>query len=276
MQQSWREATDSSFLVDRRNTGEIKVVNTNGMDFKEKTAVGYCRVSTRKQKDDGMSLDTQKDVINKFCKDNNIILVKMYSEAGHGHEDINKRKELEKAFNKITKHKVALFIVCKQDRLARDNGLLDKFSKKYFIGKNPVHRLLCLDDIQSDINNPEGEFTMGIKSNFSVLERKKIGIRTKMGLDRMKRLGLKVGGMVPHGYKVEIKNENGKETKYLVPDQEQIKLWEEMRELHEDEEWGWTAIARELTKRGIKNKRGIVKWSASQVMRVFHPQKKGE
>lgn len=47
-----------------------------------KTAVGYVRVFTRNQVKEGYSLDYQTEEIRKYCYDNNIHLLSIYTDEG--------------------------------------------------------------------------------------------------------------------------------------------------------------------------------------------------
>ena len=45
-------------------------------------AIGYCRVSTREQADDGVSLDAQKSRITEFASSKDLVLYNILSEDG--------------------------------------------------------------------------------------------------------------------------------------------------------------------------------------------------
>ena len=63
--------------------------------MKKELAVGYCRVSTKKQEDMGLSLDAQEDYIRNWV-DGNFGLVKVFKVQESGGD--SERKHLTKTF----------------------------------------------------------------------------------------------------------------------------------------------------------------------------------
>ena len=86
----------------------------------QKTAIAYCRVSSKEQVDK-TSLDTQKKSIQEYAVRNNIRILETYIEKGESAKTAN-RTEFNKAlvFCASKKNKVNYFIVNKIDRFARN------------------------------------------------------------------------------------------------------------------------------------------------------------
>ena len=68
-----------------------------------KRPIGYIRVSTTKQAEEGISLEAQKDVIINWAAMNGYDLVKIYTDKESGSAKCrHKRVNLDKAISKLT------------------------------------------------------------------------------------------------------------------------------------------------------------------------------
>ena len=68
-----------------------------------KQAIGYIRVSTEKQANEGVSLEAQEARIVSWCKANDYELVKVYVDAGISGKRMDTRKELLAALASLKK-----------------------------------------------------------------------------------------------------------------------------------------------------------------------------
>ena len=68
-----------------------------------KQAIGYIRVSTEKQANEGVSLEAQEAKIVTWCKANGYELVKVYVDAGISGKRMDTRKELLAALASLKK-----------------------------------------------------------------------------------------------------------------------------------------------------------------------------
>jgi len=84
-------------------------------------AVGYVRVSTELQAQEGVSLDAQRDRIRAYCKGNGIELVAILTDDTSG--ETMERPGLQKALAMLDSEAANSFVVVKLDRLTR--SLLD-------------------------------------------------------------------------------------------------------------------------------------------------------
>ena len=82
-----------------------------------KTAIGYIRVSTEQQADEGISLEAQKAKIAAWCEINDYQLAQVYVDAGISGKSMDKRTGLQDALA-ATKKDNAL-VVYSLSRLAR-------------------------------------------------------------------------------------------------------------------------------------------------------------
>src|SRR5665647_459936 len=70
----------------------------------ERFALGYARVSTKLQVQDGFSLDHQDKVIKEYCEKNNIKLRGMYVDAGISGKDFRIRPQFIKLLANCQPH----------------------------------------------------------------------------------------------------------------------------------------------------------------------------
>ncbi|MBA7495400.1 hypothetical protein ES702_05982 [subsurface metagenome] len=90
------------------------------MNNKKIKVVGYIRVSTENQVEDGMGLDIQEETIKNYCsKQKDYSLIKIYSDPGISGGTIN-RPGLNELLRDAKEKKFEKVIVAKLDRLARD------------------------------------------------------------------------------------------------------------------------------------------------------------
>lgn len=180
--------------------------------------IGYIRVSTDRQAKEGLSLQGQKKEILKYCKENNINLVKIFEDAGASAKTIN-RPEFLKAldFCQDPKNMITSFIVWKSDRFARD--MTDHIMVKGLLSKSGVTLRSVTEHFE---NNPHGNFFENIMAAQNQLDNEVRALRSKNGPERR----VEEGGwpyLAPIGY-VNQKNEDGKPTLVKTGDAEIIRL----------------------------------------------------
>jgi DNA invertase Pin-like site-specific DNA recombinase len=138
--------------------------------------IGYLRVSTVRQKDEGYSLEAQRQAIERYCQ-------------AHGHELVALEEESESAvkarpvFNKVFQHvlnsdgEVDGLIVAKLDRLGRSvKDLADIAAALREKGK----QLISVQD-HIDTSSPNGKLLFHILSAIAEYERELLIERTKIG-----------------------------------------------------------------------------------------------
>lgn len=134
--------------------------------------VAYYRVSTKKQGDSGLGLESQETYINHFYQDD---IVKSFTDVKSG-KDIEGRPELQKAIA-LCKEKGYTLVVAKIDRLSRKTeDALNIF--------NELEERLASCDIPS-----LDKFTLTMFMAIADRERELIGIRTKAALAARKARG---------------------------------------------------------------------------------------
>lgn len=157
------------------------------------SAIGYCRVSTLYQKEEGVSLETQAKAIQKHCEYRDFTLDKIYTDAGVSGKSTN-RPELQKALSEIKPEQY--FIVYDLSRFSR-NTLEAMTMVKEFEESN-IHFVSIKNDI--DFSTPMGRYMFRSLMSFYELERDNIAANVKANMQRLSDEG-KLRTKAPFGWK---------------------------------------------------------------------------
>jgi site-specific DNA recombinase len=218
-------------------------------------AIGYIRVSTQGQADDGVSLEAQKAKIEAWCLANDYSLVDMFVDAGISGKAMQNREGLQAALDVVGKD-VAL-VAYSMSRLSRS-------TKDMLVIADMLERrgadLVSLTE-KIDTTSAAGKMVFKMLAVLNEFERDLVSERTKAALAHKKANGEKYAS-VPFGFK-EIEGR-------LVEVEQEARVVAEILSMREQ---GHTlrAIAEEMNTRGIEGKRGG-KWYASTVRYLIHRQ----
>lgn len=218
-------------------------------------AIGYIRVSTQDQANEGISLAAQRAKITAWCHANDYELAGIFEDAGLSGATMGKRDGLHAAMKAAGK---GMALVCYSiSRLARSTRdmleLADRLERR---GAD----LVSLTE-KIDTTSASGRMVFRMLAVLSEFEREQIGERTKMALAHKKAKGEKYGP-VPFGYQdiggrlIEVRLEALAVAKIL-----------RMRESG----LPYRQIAEQLNTGGITGKRGG-QWHASTVRYVINRQ----
>ena len=205
--------------------------------------VGYCRVSTDNQKEEG-TIEIQEYALSEFAGKNNYKLVKIFKDDGvsGGLED---RPGLAEMFSYLeTKPRVKGVLIYKLDRLARDLYIQEHLIKKLEILQKSI---FSVKEHGLDSKDPMRKAFRQFMGIVSELEKAFITMRLSGGRLNKARKGGYSGGRVALGYKAENKD--------LVLDEKNLETIKKIFSLR-SQEGGYREIARYLEKRGIPTSRG--------------------
>lgn len=174
----------------------------------------YVRVSTIEQRDEGYSLDVQKDRLLAFAKSQGWDDITIYMDDGYTGTDMN-RPGLKRMIRHIEEKMINCVIVMKLDRLSRKQKdalylLEDVFDKNGVIFKSSTEPF--------DTSTPLGKAMIGVLAVFAQLERDMIVERTTSGRRERVSKGKWYGGPVPFGYSW---NKEAQELE-IVPEEAQL------------------------------------------------------
>ena len=86
---------------------------------KKPHVLGYVRVSTTEQAEEGVSLDAQATKLRDYCRLHDLELVEVVADDGVSAKKTSNRPALQRALAALKKGKAAGLVVVKLDRLSR-------------------------------------------------------------------------------------------------------------------------------------------------------------
>lgn len=162
----------------------------------KKTAL-YVRVSTDAQREEGYSIDAQKEMLEAFSRSKRIENFEFFVDGGFSGSNLD-RPEMQRLILEAGQKKIERVIVYKLDRLSRSQRDTLYLIEDVF---NPNGVDFVSMNESMDTATPLGRLMLGILSAFAQLERENIKERTKMGMtERVKAGYWPGGGRVPFGY----------------------------------------------------------------------------
>lgn len=226
------------------------------MTSKQSTqAVGYVRVSTLDQQDEGVSLDAQRSKIDAWCLANDAELVGIHVDALSGKRSDN-RHGLQAALDAATACGGVL-VVYSLSRLARNTKETLEISER--LDKAGADLVSLSEKI--DTTSAAGKMVFRMLAVLAEFERDQLSERTSMAMAWKKSQNQRVG-TVPYGFDLEADGVT------LVRNESEQRVLVLIAELQADG-LSLRRIAAELTERGIPTKEGGNKaWSHSTIQRL--------
>jgi site-specific DNA recombinase len=223
--------------------------------------IGYVRVSTREQADDGVSLDAQREKLQAYSKAMDLELVAIEEDAGVSAKTIKDRPGLLAALQALEDGKAEGIWVCKLDRLTRSVRDLGDLVERYFATRWSL--MSVADSI--DTRSASGRLILNVLACVSQWEREATAERTRDALSHLQRSGVLIGG-APLGRRYEdATDDEGRRVVSIV--QEEERTVAEIVRLREAN-LTYRAIAQHLSEHGFRTKRGG-RWAAATVQKVY-------
>lgn len=197
-------------------------------------AIGYARVSTDAQAEEGVSLSAQVAAIQRYAATIGVSLgcvasaekwpvnyppEGVFVDGGVGGKTpIITRPEGAKVVTLVRGRFVSHIIVTKQDRLSRN--VMDIAMLRVELMKSGV-TLHLVDEGGAVGTGPSDRLLLGIRGELAQWQREVIGASTQSALDHKRTKGEKLGGPVPYGYRVWTNPAGIKELK-LDPEEQAV------------------------------------------------------
>jgi DNA invertase Pin-like site-specific DNA recombinase len=222
--------------------------------FNVSSAVGYLRVSTEEQANEGVSLAVQEERIRAYCVGAGLVLVHLVREEGvSGTKALTDRPAGSQLQALLAPHCARHVVALKLDRLFRDAADALNQTRKWDHAGVALH-LIDMGGQALSTASAMGRMMMTMMAAFAELERNLIAERTTTALRHKKAHG-NVYARIPLGYQ-RVGDD-------LVEDRAELAVVlhiQDLRTLGQN----YTQIAAELTRAQIPTKRGG-RWHASTV-----------
>ncbi len=161
-------------------------------------AVGYIRVSTRDQADNGHSLDAQRAKIEAYATLHDLELSATIMDDGQSAKSLD-RPGMCELLTMIRRRDVGCVVVSKLDRITRsvrDLGELIELFQKHGVEFASVN-----DHI--DTGTASGRLVLNVMASVSQWEREAIGERTAEALAHVRSQGKRVSPWAEYGYRFD-------------------------------------------------------------------------
>lgn len=207
--------------------------------------IGYVRVSTAKQGDNGHGLGAQHQTLQQFC-------------AAHGHElltvtsDVVSGTASDRMYGRATA--IAAIESGVADALlvrALDRATRDQLDAAKLFKRAEQYGWRLMDCDKADSGEPSQRLLADIRIAVAAEERRKISERTREGLAKARKAGTKTGN--PIGRPIDI----------------EPALVKRITRMHTRDGLSAYAIARKLTEHGVPTPRGGAKWHPTTVSDVL-------
>ena len=159
-------------------------------------AVGYARVSTARQADDGVSLDAQRACFLGWCDANGYKLANVFTDAGLSGGRADNRPGLQDALQTVCKTRGAVLVVYSLSRLARSTR--DALSIAETLDKAGADLVSLSERI--DTTTAAGKMIFRMLAVLAEFERDQVSERTRMALAHKRTNGQRISGNLPFGY----------------------------------------------------------------------------
>jgi DNA invertase Pin-like site-specific DNA recombinase len=224
--------------------------------------IGYARVSTDKQAEQGLGLEVQEDAVRAWAKANKHKLLAIYRDEGvSGANGLDQRVQLASALEVLGEGKAAGLVVYRLDRLARDLVLQEQLLAEIRrLGAEPF----STDGgeqgyLKDDPDEPSRKLIRQILGAVAEYERAMITLRLRVGRRRKAERGGFAYGGPPYGWRA-----SGGE---LVADRMEQDGLALVRRLRRDG-LSLARIAGALEEAGFRPRRGA-RWYPTTVKRVL-------
>ncbi len=223
--------------------------------MKTTKALGYVRVSTQEQADEGISLDAQRAKLAAYAALQDLDLIAVLADEGISGKRADNRPGLQEALRRLRSGEAAALVVLKLDRLSRSTrdvlDLVDRCGREGWSLHSIGEKL--------DTSSAAGRFVVTIMAGLAQMEREQIGERTALAMSFLKASGRRVGA-IPFGFDLAT------DGRTLVPNPEEQAIREEILALL-GQGMSRRQVAAELNARGIRAKGGG-RWTHVQVGRA--------
>ncbi len=217
-------------------------------------AIGYCRVSTAKQTEKGISLEAQVEKIRAMAVVHGAELVDVVQDGGESAKTLN-RPGIQRVLKLVQERQVLAVIVAKLDRLTR--SVKDLCELLELFERRGVALISVAESL--DTGSASGRLVINIMAAVSQWEREAIGERTRDALRHKRSQGERTGN-IAFGYRLAA------DGKHVEPDGPEQAVLAEIRQLRSG---GATlrGIAATLNRQALTTRRGTA-WRLEHVARI--------
>ncbi len=177
------------------------------------TAIGYVRVSTGGQAEEGVSLAAQEAKIRQWTELHDHEVLSVHEDAGISGAEMTQRPGLQEAIKRVCKAKGTL-VVYSLSRLARSTR--DTLTIADTLDKAGAELVSISEKI--DTTSASGKMVFRLLAVLAEFERDQISERTKVALQHMRANGRRISRYAPYGCDL---SPDGQE---LIPNAKEVRV----------------------------------------------------
>jgi DNA invertase Pin-like site-specific DNA recombinase len=224
--------------------------------------VGYLRVSTDRQAEEGLGLDVQRQAIRQWAKVAGHQIVKWTSDEGvSGSNGLGDRIGLADALERLRGKSAAGLVVYRLDRLARDLVLQEQLLAEIWRHGTVVFSASVAEAqfLVDDPGDPSRKLIRQVLGAVAEYERAMIRLRLRLGRRRKSEMGGYAFGAPPFGSRASDRK--------LIVDPEEQRTIARIRELRGSGA-SLRDVAAKLHSEGLRPKRGE-RWHPVVIQRIL-------
>lgn len=159
----------------------------------------YERVSTEEQRDHGLSLDAQREVLEEYVRTHGMTVAGHYTDAGvSGQKPLSKRPALRRLLEDVEAGKIDIVLFTKLDRWSRK--VKEYYRAQDILDRHKIPWRAVLEDYETE--TPSGEFKVNIMLSVNQNEAQRTSERIKTVFDAKRSRGEVCSGTVPPGIRI--------------------------------------------------------------------------
>lgn len=174
------------------------------MNYKEQRksyiAALYCRLSVDDMQDGtSVSIETQKKILEDYCKNNNITIYDFYCDDGYTGTNFN-RPDFQRLLRDAENEQFNMVIVKDLSRLGREYIGVGKYIEEYFPERN-IRFVAIGDDYDSEFRKGDLDFVVPMKNLFNQFYPAECSRKVRQAFKAKASRGEFIGSQAPYGFK---------------------------------------------------------------------------
>lgn len=224
-------------------------------------AIGYVRVSTDRQADEGQGLDVQEAAIRRYCRQAGLRLDGLCQDVLSGTTSLDHRPGLGAVVDALRHGEPRVIVVRQLDRLARDLIEQEQIIREIRrLGGDVVTTAPGESHyLEDDPDDPSRKLIRQVLGSVSEYERAMISLRMRNGRAHKRARGGYADGPPPYGWRAEGGN--------LVADPFEQEVVQAIVAMRGRDRLSYREIAKRLNADGVSAKRGG-RWHPATVSRI--------
>ena len=205
----------------------------------------YARLSSEDlQEGTSVSIETQKKILEDYCKSNGIIIYNVYVDDGYTGTNFN-RPAFKQLLRDCENKQFNMVIVKDLSRLGREHIETDNYIEKYFPERN-IRFVAIGDDYDSESKMQDLDFIVPMRNLFNQFYPADTSKKVRQAFRAKASRGEFIGAQAPFGYK-----KSDKDKHVLIIDEEVAPIVQRMFGLIAYHGYGFTKVAKLLSSEKI-------------------------